>query len=396
MDLGLEIPNFVLEREIGRGGMSRVFLGRQLEPKREVAIKVVAPAAAGDENFLQSLKQEGDTVASLSHDNVVTVYSCGVVRGHYYLAMEILSGGDLVQKIKRGLKPEESVDILSQVASALEHAHKRGILHRDIKPENIMFHESGKAVLVDFGIAKAMESTSSFTRVGAVVGTPHYMSPERCQGKPIDARSDIYALGVLFWEMLTGKKLYDGRDTVAVTYAHVFEPIPPLPPEFARFQPLMSKLLAKNPDDRLQSAGQLVHALAKFRSPGIAAREFETRKVGAFDVLPAPAARAIQSPKLWIGLATGALIALAAGWWFSRPEPARVTFRELSSEEMLRMRDLLAAGEVQFRMNNTDIAEANFIKVLEEYDCRNDEARRSLQMLNPTKLTTIVEACPGP
>ena len=194
----IDIPNFTLGKEIGRGGMAAVYLGEQLQPKRQVAIKIVSPQG-NDAKILEDLKKEGDTVAQFSHPNIVTVYACGVVDHYYYLAMEILAGGDLKQKIDAGCTELEAFNIMIDMAKALEHAHKRGTLHRDIKPENILFHDDGQAVLVDFGIARAGNAVSEFTRVGAVVGTPHYMSPERALGKDIDERSDIYALGVVFY-----------------------------------------------------------------------------------------------------------------------------------------------------------------------------------------------------
>lgn len=276
----IKIPNFELLSELGRGGMSRVYLARSLEPKREVAIKIVSPGSAPDVAFLTSLKQEGDTVASLSHDNVITVYACGVIDQHYYMAMEVLPGGDLAAIVEAGMSPDEVVEVMIQIAGALGHAHKKGILHRDVKPENVMFHENGKAVLVDFGIAKEADTTSSFTQVGAVVGTPHYMSPERCLGKTIDNRSDLYAMGVMFFEMLTGRKVFEGRDTFAVSYAHVYEPVPPLPTEHARFQPLINKLLAKDPNDRYTTAEDLIEALKKFRAGAASSAEPATRRVG--------------------------------------------------------------------------------------------------------------------
>ncbi len=279
MEAPIQIPNFELLQQIGQGGMSRVYLARQLQPKRDVAIKIVSPGSAPDPAFLSSLKIEGDTIASLNHDNVVTVFACGVVDNHYFLAMEVLPGGDLTDRIKKGLRPDDAVEVMIQIGGALAHAHKRQILHRDIKPENVMFHESGKAVLVDFGIAKEGTTESSFTQVGAVVGTPHYMSPERCMGKETDARSDLYAMGVMFFEMLTGHKVFEGRDTFAVSYAHVYEPVPPLPPEHARYQGVVNKLLAKDPKDRYQDANEMVNSLKKYRAGAPASAEPATRRV---------------------------------------------------------------------------------------------------------------------
>jgi TolB-like protein/Flp pilus assembly protein TadD len=315
MEAPIEIPNFELLREIGRGGMSRIYLARQLQPRRDVAIKIVSPGSSPDPAFLASLKVEGDTIASLSHDNVVTVHACGVVDQHYFLAMEILSGGDLSERIRKGMQPEAAIEVMVQIGNALFHAHQRQILHRDIKPENVMFHESGKAVLVDFGIAKEGDAQSSFTQAGAVVGTPHYMSPERCMGKVTDARSDLYAMGVMFFEMLTGKKIFEGRDTFAVSYAHVYEPVPPLPPEHARYQGFLNKLLAKNPDERFADAQSMVAALKPFREGSAAAVAPVTRRV---DDGIAAELQARLSSALAVDAATRALPAALP----AMPEPA--------------------------------------------------------------------------
>ncbi len=445
MDAPIQVPNFEFVRELGRGGMSRVYLARQLQPKREVAIKIVSPGSAPDPSFLASLKLEGDTVASLNHDNVVTVFACGVIDNHYYMAMEVLPGGDLTERIKKGLRPEDAVEVMIQIGNALDHAHKRKVLHRDIKPENVMFHESGKAVLVDFGIAKEGETESSFTQVGAVVGTPHYMSPERCMGKPTDARSDLYAMGVMFYEMLTGHKVFEGRDTFAVSYAHVYEPVPPLPPEHARFQGAINKLLAKDPKDRFQSAADMVAAFRKYRAGAPGAAEPATRRVdtaamsplsdklrklasddataahapvsldaatavsqplGAAPAKPAPASapapaapapaaptpRAEPAPsKLPLvigGIAIVAIIA-AAGVFWPREESAQTDADRdipaviLSQEKLIEMSEKLSAATSQMRFGNMEDAANNFETVLKDYDCTNEEARRGLRTADP-------------
>lgn len=453
-DAPIKIPNFELVRELGRGGMSRVYLGRQLEPKREVAIKIVSPGSAPDPAFLASLKQEGDTVASLNHDNVITVFACGVIDNHYYLCMEVLPGGDLAKHMETGLSPDEAVEVMIQIGGALGHAHKRGILHRDIKPENVMFHESGKAVLVDFGIAKEADSTSSFTQVGAVVGTPHYMSPERCLGKPIDARSDLYAMGVMFFEMLTGHKVFEGRDTFAVSYAHVYEPVPPLPPEHARYQPIVNKLLAKDPNDRFPNAQEMVDALKKLRAGGSA--EPATRRVGTMVQKGAPVAatprqasdtsaatmvagpleaarpasdpdgatvvvakadvrsatrghagispaatpqgsnRSKAGPR--IAMVAGAVLAVGVvGWFLLSGDSKQAAFppsqAQMDAGKRIEMQEKLAAANSFIRLGNTDNAEELYVLVLEEYDCSDEEARRGLQALNPGKLQSIVDGC---
>ncbi len=430
----IKIPNFNLDKEIGRGGMSRVYLAHQLEPKRKVAIKIVSPGNAADEAFLQSLKQEGDTIASMSCDNIITVYACGVIDAHYYMAMEILSGGDLADKIKNGLRPEDAVEVMLQIGNALKHAHSKNVLHRDIKPENVMFHESGKAVLVDFGIAKEADSTSSFTQVGAVVGTPHYMSPERCMGKATDHRSDLYAMGVMFFELLTGKKVYDGRDTFAVSYAHVYEPVPPLPPEHSRYQALINKLLAKDPDDRTQTADEMMEALRRVKAgnaePATKRMDTTARKLNASEdtivstpipgrgpgpektpvavaaAAPAvtPIAQAVVAPAksklVPIVVAAGIAIAGIGGYLLTRKadnvRPPSITDEGPTKELTLEQRQYVgeqneaAQSFVNNRMN--DQAEEAFLRVL-GVDCTDREARRGLKILNPAKANEIVTGC---
>ncbi|MBK9658110.1 MAG: serine/threonine protein kinase [Rhodanobacteraceae bacterium] len=441
MEAPIQIPNFELFKEIGRGGMSRVYLARQLQPKREVAIKIVSPGSAPDEAFLSSLKIEGDTIAGLNHDNIVTVFACGVVDKHYYLAMEILPGGDLTERIKKGLRAEDAVEVMIQIGGALGHAHKKQVLHRDIKPENVMFHESGKAVLVDFGIAKEGDTESSFTQVGAVVGTPHYMSPERCMGKSTDARSDLYAMGVMFYEMLTGHKVFEGRDTFAVSYAHVYEPVPPLPPEHARFQGIVNKLLAKDPKDRYQTADEMVAALKKHRAGAPSSAEPATRRVdttissplqeklkrlaaddagpGATTVnqptgpvnLHAPTAvsaplgaasgtastTAVEAPKGKSVMLYGAILALVVvigGGVVFWPKPkSDLPEVILNAQQQVEVQDKLGAARAMLRNENTEGAADLYYKVLKEFDCTNEEARGGLKGSDPTRYEEAISAC---
>ena len=440
MEQLIKIPNFELDKEIGRGGMSRVYLARQLEPKRKVAIKIVSPGNAADEAFLQSLKQEGDTIASMSCDNIVTVYACGVIDLHYYMAMEVLSGGDLSEKIKQGIRPDDAIDIMLQVGNALKHAHSKNVLHRDIKPENVMFHESGKAVLVDFGIAKEADSTSSFTQVGAVVGTPHYMSPERCMGKATDHRSDLYAMGVMFFELLTGKKVYDGRDTFAVSYAHVYEPVPPLPPEHARFQSLINKLLAKDPDDRTQTSEEMLEALRRVKAgnaePSTRRMDTAARQLGASadtmvstpipgraaspstpaeksvpgaSATSAPANTAAPAEKSssmkWVAIGATALVLALGGYIVFRPAPKVIQQnafgtdaprKELSPTDSIKVQDLLASARAFINMGNTDAAEENYLKAL-NIDCTDPDAISGLKGLKAeSRMQPILDQCVVP
>jgi len=385
----LKIPNFKLIKEIGQGGMAKVYLGEQLQPKRKVAIKIVSPSNT-DPKILDDLKQEGDTVAQFNHPNIVTVYACGLVNHNYYLAMEILPGGDLKEKIsKETLDDIEVLKIMKDMSSALAHSHKRKTLHRDIKPENIMFNEEGKAVLLDFGIAKAQGKTSEFTRIGAVVGTPHYMSPERALGKEIDERSDLYALGVVMYEMLIGKKLFEGEDTFAVSYAHVHEPPPPLPEDKSALQPILDKLLAKSPDDRYQSADQLTMILDKWirrldRSNSqttqgfVPITQFQTKS---------------NKTVIYILSAIIALGVIGVGSWYLMQEKVEVTNSELTQERKFEMADKLAAAN-SFRKNGMyKNAQQMYITVLTEFDCHNKESRQYLGELDKKVLNDIISKC---
>lgn len=386
----IKIPNFTLGKEIGRGGMARVFLGEQLEPKRKVAIKIVTPQG-NDPKILEDLQKEGDTVAQFSHPNIVTVFSCGVIEQNYYLAMEILAGGDLKQKIESGITELEAFNIMLDMAKALEHAHKRGTLHRDIKPENILFHEDGQAVLVDFGIAKAQNTVSEFTRVGAVVGTPHYMSPERALGKEIDERSDVYALGVVLYEMLMGKKVFDGGDTFAISYAHVHEPIPELPEDKANYQSLLNKLLAKNPDDRFQNTTQLISQLKKYL------RRLKPMNDTTHSFAPLPdMARQKKKTRPMPFIITGMVIVVAVlmGIWLMNQQAAfDINQTDLTVEQQIEMSDKLAAAGAFFRNENLKAAEQLYESVLVDFDCKDADARNRMKTLNKAKYEQIIASC---
>lgn len=271
------IPGYRIGRELGRGGMAVVYLAHQESLQRPVALKVMAPALASDEDFTQRFLKEGPTVARLSHPGIVKVFDTGVHRDQYYLAMEYLPGGTLKQRIRQGLQPIESIGMLRSIAQALGYAHRQGFIHRDVKGQNILLRDTGEPVLTDFGIAKALGNSTHLTSSGLSIGSPHYMSPEQLQGTTVDQRADLYALGILFHEMLTGKLPYTADNGFAIAYQHVNAPLPRLPAPLAAFQPLIDKTLAKQPEDRFPNAEALVRAiddveagyLEKIRSPTV-------------------------------------------------------------------------------------------------------------------------------
>ena len=254
------IPGYTVNNQIGSGGMACVYLAHQHNFDREVALKILSTNLVEDEDFCERFLGEARIVAKLRHNHIVPVYDVGNSDKHHYIAMEYIVGGDLKSRIQQGRKESDAVRILTQIASALNYAHNKGIVHRDIKPDNILFRKDGTAVLTDFGIAKDHESILNLTRAGTVAGTPSYMSPEQILSEDAGPTSDIYSLGVLFFKMLTGELPYKGNSFASLSYKHIHEPIPQLPSNL-KYQPLINKLLAKKPEDRYQSAGEIINDL---------------------------------------------------------------------------------------------------------------------------------------
>ncbi len=258
----MHIPGYKIEREIGHGGMATVYLALQESLGRPVALKVLSAALAADRSFSERFIREARTIARLSHPNIVAVYDIGVSNHDHYLALEYIHGGDLKSRVRRGaLDPRAAVAVAMEIAAALGYAHEKGFVHRDVKPENILFRESGMAVLTDFGIARAASGGTRMTGMGMSIGTPHYMSPEQARGVTVDGRSDLYALGVVLYEMLTGAVPYDAEETLAIGIKHVTEPIPKLPPALGGYQSLIERMLAKDPNDRYGTAEELIQDL---------------------------------------------------------------------------------------------------------------------------------------
>lgn len=263
----MHIPGYRIIRKIAQGGMSTVYLAIQQSVGREVALKVMSPALNGDPVFSERFQREANIVGQLSHPHIVSIYDIGRHKNLNYIAMDYLAGGSIHEKMASGLSTQEVLRITREVASALDHAHEKGYIHRDIKPENILFREDGSAVLSDFGVAKTVSSASRMTNAGTVVGTPHYMSPEQTRGKPVDGRADIYSLGVVFYEMLTGQVPYQADEAVAIAIKHLTAPIPKLPPQYQTYQKILNQLLAKDPDNRFQRGRDLMAAIDALDAP---------------------------------------------------------------------------------------------------------------------------------
>jgi serine/threonine-protein kinase PpkA len=261
----MEIPGFEVKRTIGRGGMATVFLAIQQSLDREVVLKTLNTTHDETGDFFERFMKEGRIIASLRHPHIVTIYDIGVHDEYVYISMEYVDGGDLRAKIENRLAPVRGLEIVSKVGQALEYAHKKGIVHRDVKPANILFRSDGTPLLSDFGIAKDFTVDKELTSTGTILGSPFYMSPEQAEGLPVDGRTDIYSLGIIFYEMLTGQKPYEGDSAIKVIMQHIQSPVPQLPPELDQFQPLLTRLMTKDREQRIADASQLLEEVKAVR-----------------------------------------------------------------------------------------------------------------------------------
>ncbi len=263
----MEIPGYTIIRELGQGGMASVLLANQECVDRKVALKILDHSLTKDTSFCERFVREAKIIANLSHPNIVSVFEAGNHGDDYYLAMKYYPGGDLKSRINNGIEVREVLSYLKQLSKALGFAHSEGYVHRDIKPENVLFDANDTLVLTDFGIAKSQKKVTKMTQMGAVIGTPHYMSPEQAQGNSLDSRSDIYSLGIVLYEMLTGTTPFEAESDIALGIKHISAPIPRLSTDIVScesFQLMIDKLLAKNPNDRYQSAEALIVDINKF------------------------------------------------------------------------------------------------------------------------------------
>ena len=300
---------YAVERALGSGGFAVVFLVRDLNLKRKLAVKVLSPDLITSKSVLERFRREAETVAQLSHPHIVPLHFIGQKDDLLYLAMECIDGGSLAERIEHEgrLSPEEAGRILAEIASALDYAHKRGVVHRDIKPHNVLLQaETGRSLLTDFGIARTAEG-SSLTATGMVVGTPAYLSPEQVTGEPSDHRADIYALGVVAYEMLAGKPPFTGPTSTAVLMKRLAGP----PPSLATLRPEISEnlvaaiegMLEPDPAKRFQTAGEVVRRL---RGDSISSGSISAESRGA-------ARKKSRAPLLVAVLAGVAALAAALG-----------------------------------------------------------------------------------
>ncbi|MGH8467632.1 MAG: serine/threonine protein kinase [Gammaproteobacteria bacterium] len=331
------IPGYRIERRIGKGGMASVYLAIQESLHRAVALKILTNFDSPE--FSERFLNEGRIIAQLSHTNIITIHDIGIANGLHYISMENIEGGDLKQRLKGGLGPAFALDVIERMASALKLAHRRNMVHRDVKPANILFRDDATPILTDFGIAKQVGLEKNVTLTGTILGSPHYMSPEQAQGREVDCRSDIYSLGIVFYEMLTGVKPFDDESDIKTIVKHMNEPMPALPETHAHFEEIVGRMTAKRTEDRYADADELLTHLKDLRNrpaplstdtktivlaPAVTAGEGvqqnDAPPPGNVHVQPSWGRRAV-----WSALGIGAAIAILAGFATQRaaaPPPA--------------------------------------------------------------------------
>lgn len=286
--IGKTIGQYRIIEQIGKGGMATIFKAYQPSVDRYVAIKVLPLEFAKDPNFVKRFEQEAKAIAALEHSHILPVHDFGTQDNVNYMVMRYVPSGTLSDVMGKRAPLEKVVKYVGDVARALDYAHSRGVVHRDIKPSNILLDEQGDVLLTDFGIAKMVQGAEStqLTATGAVLGTPAYLSPEQAKSTTIDGRSDIYSLGVVLYELLTGQPPYQAETPLAVVLKHLHDPLPPprtidptIPEAFER---VVFKAMAKNPNDRFATAGDMARALNN------ALLESQTQRRPETTPLPAP------------------------------------------------------------------------------------------------------------
>jgi len=351
--IGQHLGPYRILEQIGMGGMATVYKAYQPAMDRYVAIKVIASHFAQDETFLRRFRREARAVAQLEHAHILPVHDYGEAEGRPYLVMRFLEAGTLKERMAKGALPLSEVNrIIGQVGSALDYAHRMGVVHRDVKPTNVLLDAEGDTFLTDFGLAKMLESSAQLTETGVGIGTPTYMSPEQGKGAKMDSRTDVYSLGVMLYEMVTGRAPYEAETPLAVVLKHITEPLPlprsiqpDLPEEVER---VILRALAKEPDDRYQTAGEMVRALdaavraaaAARTEPGAAARAEPAVAREAAPPAKGPLARAVA----------GVRDALPAGWgrtaaWVAAGIIALVAFFLVLSRVPLRVQ--ISGGQLE-------------------------------------------------
>jgi len=275
----LRIPGINVLRLIGEGGTARVYLASREGDDEPLVVKILRPEIVSDRNALARFMEEYTLVERLESRHVARIHGHGDVDGHAYLVMEFFEGGDLSKRLAgKPLPVPEALRLFRELMLALGDIHEKGILHRDLKPQNLMFREDGSLAIVDFGIAKHVDAVDR-TSAGEVLGTPRYMSPEQVQGRALDLRTDVYSAGVLLYQMLTGRHLFEGDSAVEVALQHLNKPPPGLPEGLRGYQRLLDKLLEKDREARFRNADEVIGFLVRKYEQGAGAASDTTLRL---------------------------------------------------------------------------------------------------------------------
>jgi serine/threonine-protein kinase PpkA len=264
-----QIPGYTILQKIGESEAAAVYLAIAEDLGHNVALKIskrkhsgIIDTAASDTGQRSIMFQrEFEAIAALDHPSIIDLFDYGIHEGVEYLAMEYFPCGDLKARLQNPLTSDEAIAFLKEIARSLKVVHEAGIIHRDLKPPNVMLRDNGSVVLIDFGLARSLLSGDGSTRTGVLRGSPYYMSPEQAQGESLDARTDLYSLGVILYEMLAGKKPYLGASAIDVLQQHVMAPVPELPVHHLSYQPLLERLMSKSREQRIASCDELLAAL---------------------------------------------------------------------------------------------------------------------------------------
>ena len=370
-------------RKLGSGGMADVYMAEDQQLGRRLALKVLHRRFAEDEQFVERFRREASSAAGLSHPNVVSIFDRGEWDGTYYISMELVEGRTLkdIVREKGPAPPEAAVDITLQILRAARYAHQRGIVHRDIKPHNVLIDNDGRVRVTDFGIARA--GTSDITETGSVMGTAQYLSPEQAQGRPVDERADLYAIGIVLYELLTGQVPFDAEQPVTVALKQVSEiPVPPanlvpaIPPAI---DAVVMRALEKEPDRRYQTADEFIAALEDARA--------------APQVVPPPPPVVVEEEPdrsrwwLWLLIAL-ALIAIAVGLYLTlRPE-------QLTVPDVIDRESATASQILQNRGFEVDIVTVVNPDVERDHVASQDP-RPNTEATEGSTVTITVSAGPG-
>jgi len=286
----MEIPGYKIQHRVGQGGMASVYLAIQESLDRSVVLKILdISGPTANESLIERFLVEGRIVATLNHPNIITIFDIGIANDSLFISMEYIKGGDLKARMELPITPDTALDYLAKIGSGLATAHRMGVVHRDIKPANIMFKDDDTPLITDFGIAKQTDAIDNdLTSTGLFLGSPNYVSPEQADGIEIDGRADIYSLGCMFYEMLTGDKPYISATVFDVIIQHKQAPIPVLAEDLVEFQPLLNKMMAKNRDERFSDADEMVESIRKLQLSR------KSSSVTDFDITSLPPAEKVE------------------------------------------------------------------------------------------------------